>query len=75
MGVYGNWAEDCPTDTFTEEALLKNFPDSTAEPWEVLDTWGNTEHNSYGFVFQANQSVFSILRCVQTLPQLYGIHT
>ncbi|KAK9893363.1 hypothetical protein P389DRAFT_20272 [Cystobasidium minutum MCA 4210] len=49
MGVYGDWQTLCPSQTFTQEGLLKNFPDSTAEPWTVLDTWGPTEHGSEGF--------------------------
>lgn len=37
MAPYGDWETLCPQQTFTQEGLLANFPNSTAEPWTVLD--------------------------------------
>jgi len=37
MGVYGDWQTLCPNQTFTQEGLEKNFPDSPYDPWTVLD--------------------------------------
>lgn len=35
--AYGDWQTLCPTQTFTQEGLLANFPNSTEQPWTVLD--------------------------------------
>lgn len=42
MAIYGDYATLCPQQTFTQAGLLKSFPDSTAEPWTVVETWGPT---------------------------------
>jgi hypothetical protein len=40
--IYGDYATLCPQQTFTQAGLLKSFPDSTAEPWTVVEEWGPT---------------------------------
>ncbi|ORY81234.1 hypothetical protein BCR35DRAFT_304084 [Leucosporidium creatinivorum] len=42
MAIYGDYATLCPQQTFTQAGLLKSFPDSTAEPWTVVEEWGPT---------------------------------
>ncbi|KAH8918714.1 hypothetical protein BT69DRAFT_1353710 [Atractiella rhizophila] len=49
MASYGNYNTKCPNETFTEEAMLKNFPDSTRAPWEVVSTFGPTPSGCKGF--------------------------
>ena len=39
----------CPIQTFTEEAKLRNFPESDREPWVVVNTFGPTASGANGF--------------------------
>jgi len=49
MAAYGDYEELCPEQTFTEEAKLRNFPDSTRAPWTVVSTFGPTASGCEGF--------------------------
>jgi hypothetical protein len=39
----------CTTQTFTQEALLKSFPDSTEAPWTLIQQFGPTASGMSGF--------------------------
>jgi len=49
MGSYGNYDTLCPTQTFTQAEQLKNFPNSTLVPWELIEEWGPTASGNQGF--------------------------
>lgn len=49
MAAYGDYDALCPEQTFTEEAMRSNFPDSTFPPWEVISTFGPTPSGAEGF--------------------------
>lgn len=49
MSSYGDYNTLCPQQTFTEEAKLKNFPNSTLPNWEILEEWGPTASGSQGY--------------------------
>lgn len=49
MAAYGDYNTLCPIQTFTEEAKLRNFPESDREPWVVVNTFGPTASGANGF--------------------------
>jgi len=49
MAAYGDYATLCPQQTFTQAALRKSYPDSTEEPWTLLEEWGPTPSGYEGF--------------------------
>lgn len=48
---YGDYETLCPK-VFTEASLLASFPNSTMEPWTVLEKWGPTASGLSGFSVQ-----------------------
>jgi len=50
MAAYGDYETLCPNQTFTEEAKLRNFPESNRSAWEVYGTFGPTAHGAKGFM-------------------------
>lgn len=49
--AYGDYNTLCPL-VFTQAALLQSFPDSTLEPWTMIEEWGPTESGLSGFAVQ-----------------------
>ncbi|GJN94292.1 hypothetical protein Rhopal_007366-T1 [Rhodotorula paludigena] len=49
MAAYSDDPTTTCAQTFTQEALLQSFPDSTALPWTFVRYWGPTEHGGEGF--------------------------
>jgi len=49
MAAYGDYNTLCPIQTFDEENLRKNFPNSDREPWVVVNTFGPTQSGAQGF--------------------------
>lgn len=49
MASYGDFNANCPVQTFTEDALRKNFPQSDRVPWTVVNTFGPTASGAKGF--------------------------
>ncbi|GAA5969063.1 hypothetical protein JCM21900_005772 [Sporobolomyces salmonicolor] len=39
----------CQAQTFTEASLLQSFPNSTEEPWTLIQTWGPTASGLQGY--------------------------
>lgn len=50
MAAYGDYATDCPQQTFTNAALQKSYPGSTEQPWTLLQQWGPTASGLEGFM-------------------------
>lgn len=48
MASYGPYDTLCPEQTFTEEEMRSNFPESTLPPWDLIEEW-NTPSGHLGF--------------------------
>lgn len=46
---YGDYNTLCPAQTFDEQTLLKNFPNSDRQPWVVVNTFGPTASGAQGY--------------------------
>ncbi|KAL8290625.1 hypothetical protein RQP46_002883 [Phenoliferia psychrophenolica] len=49
LSMAGAYNETCTNQTFTQESELRNFPDSTRPPWQVINTFGPTPSGCEGF--------------------------
>lgn len=49
LAAYGDYDTLCPQQTFTQAAMLKNFPTSTYPAWTVLERWGPTASGAEGY--------------------------
>lgn len=46
---YGDYATICPQQTFTQQAMRQNFPNTNLPAWEIIETFGPTQHGAEGF--------------------------
>jgi hypothetical protein len=49
MAAYSDDPTTACARTFTQEALLASFPDSTEAPWTYIQGWGPTASGTSGF--------------------------
>jgi len=89
MAAYNpNYDTLCPQQTFTQAGLGQSFPQSTSQPWEVIERFGPTEHGAEGFtviipemdkvvvVFQGNYGIENHLNeSSVNLDQALGLGT